>query len=77
MRSASAGGHLWKALDALTASCAPIGKPTYEASFKFTIVEQTCHQITVAAMSEAEARAIALTVARRNWSLLPLNVLNH
>jgi hypothetical protein len=61
MRSASAGGHLWKALDALTASCAPIGKPTYEASFKFTIVQQTCHQITVAAMSEAEARAIALT----------------
>jgi hypothetical protein len=70
---------MWKALEALTDAFAPIvGKPTYRFSFKLTIVQQTCHRITIAANSENEARALALSEARHSsrW-LAPLTVLAH
>jgi hypothetical protein len=68
----------WKALEAF----APVvGKPTYKASFKFTIAQQIRHRVTVAANSENEARTIALAEARRTsrWRLwlAPLEILAH
>ena len=72
----------WKALEAFVAAFAPVvGKPTYEASFKFIIAQQIRHQITVAANSENEARTIALaetrqTSRRPRW-LAPLEILAH
>ena len=72
----------WKALEAFVAAFAPaVGKPTYEASFKFIIAQQIRHQITVAANSEDEARTIALAEARQTsrrgrW-LAPLAILAH
>ncbi len=70
----------WKALEAFVAAFAPVvGKPTHEASFKFTIAQQICHQITVAANSENEARTVALAEARQTsrWRLAPLEILAH
>jgi hypothetical protein len=72
----------WKALEAFVAALAPVvGKPTYKASFKFTIAQQIRHQITVAANSENEARTIALAEARQTsrWPgwLAPLEILAH
>lgn len=72
----------WKALEAFVAAFAPVvGKPTYEASFKFIIAQQIRHQITVVANSENEARTIALaetrqTSRRPRW-LAPLEILAH
>lgn len=73
---------MWKALEALERAFSPIGaEPRYRHSFKFTIVQQTCHQITVAGNSECEARTLALAEARRasRWPrwLPPLEVLTH
>ena len=72
----------WKALEAIVAAFAPVvGKPTYEASFKFTIAQQIRHQITVAANSENEARMIALAETRQTsrWPrwLAPPEILAH
>ena len=76
---------MWKALEALTDAFAPIvGEPTYKFNFKLTIVQQTCHRITIAADSENEALTLALSEARQTsgwprWPrwLAPLGVLAH
>jgi hypothetical protein len=70
---------MWNALEALTDAFAPIvGKPTYKFSFKLTIVQHTCHRITIAANSENEALTLALSQARETsrW-FAPLAVLAH
>ena len=72
----------WKALEALERAFRPVvGKPTYEARFKFIIAQQIRHKITVEANSETEARTIALAEARqtsgwRRW-IAPLQILAH
>ena len=51
---------MWKALEALTDAFAPIvGEPKFKFNFKLTIVQQTCHRITIAADSENEALTLA------------------
>jgi hypothetical protein len=68
---------MWKALEALTDAFAP-SKPTHKFSFKLTIVQHTCHRITIVANSENEALTLALSEARQTsrW-LAPLAVLAH
>ena len=73
---------MWKALEALIDAFAPIvGEPTYKFNFKLTIVQQTCHRITIAADSENEALTLALSEARQTsrWPrwLTPLAILAH